>query len=126
MEIADVYLCFVCRSHHHTFVKKKTHTHKVVEADVIVHIVDVSSPSREKQESAVTGVLDEMKVSDKPRLTLWNKLDVVPEDEQEQIRVDAEERGELTVAASAKTGQGLDDFVTCLEVFMIQAATAVL
>ena len=81
-----------------------------------MHIVDVSSASREKQESAVTGVLDEMKVSDKPRLTLWNKLDVVPEEEQEQIRVDAEERGELTVAASAKTGQGLDDFVTCLEV----------
>lgn len=83
---------------------------------MIVHIVDVSSPSREKQESAVTGVLDEMKVSDKPRLTLWNKLDLLPEEEQRQVRVDAEERGELTVAASAKTSQGLDDFVTCLEV----------
>lgn len=83
---------------------------------MIVHIVDVSSPSREKQESAVSGVLDEMKVSDKPRLTLWNKLDMLPEEEQEQVRVDAEDREELTVAASAKTGQGLDDFVTCLEV----------
>ncbi|CAM9236692.1 unnamed protein product, partial [Hapterophycus canaliculatus] len=88
---------------------------QVVEADVIVHIVDVSSPSREKQESAVTHVLDDMKVSDKPRLTLWNKLDLLPEEEQEQIRVNAEERGELTVTASAKTGQGLDDFVACLE-----------
>ncbi|CAM9854728.1 unnamed protein product [Scytosiphon promiscuus] len=88
---------------------------EVVEADVIVHIVDVSSPSREKQESAVTHVLDDMKVSEKPRLTLWNKLDLLPEEEQEQIRVNAEERGELTVTASAKTGLGLDDFVTCLE-----------
>lgn len=57
-------------------------TMQVVEADVIVHIVDVSSPSREKQESAVTHVLDDMKVSDKPRLTLWNKLDLLPEEEQ--------------------------------------------
>ncbi|CAM9485500.1 unnamed protein product [Ectocarpus fasciculatus] len=89
---------------------------EVVEADVIVHIVDVSSPSREKQESAVTGVLGEMKASDKPRLTMWNKLDLLPEEEQEQIRVDAEEREELTVTASAMTGEGLDDFVTCLEV----------
>ncbi|CAN0433382.1 unnamed protein product [Scytosiphon promiscuus] len=55
---------------------------QVVEADVIVHIVDVSSPSREKQESAVTHVLDDMKVSEKPRLTLWNKLDLLPEEEQ--------------------------------------------
>lgn len=55
---------------------------QVVEADVIVHIVDVSSPSREKQESAVTNVLDDMKVSDKPRLTMWNKLDLLPEEEQ--------------------------------------------
>lgn len=30
--------------------------------------------------------------------------------------VAAEERDELTVAASAKTGEGLDSFVTCLEV----------
>ncbi|CAN0132583.1 unnamed protein product [Ectocarpus sp. 12 AP-2014] len=88
---------------------------EVMEADVIVHIVDVSSPSREKQESAVTGVLGEMKASDKPRLTMWNKLDLLPEEEQEQVRVDAEERDELTVAASAMTGEGLDDFVTCLE-----------
>lgn len=36
--------------------------------------------------------------------------------QQEQVRVDAEEREELTVAASAMTGEGLDDFVTCLEV----------
>lgn len=55
---------------------------QVVEADVIVHVVDVSSPSREKQESAVSGVLGEMGVDDKPRLTLWNKLDLLPEEDQ--------------------------------------------
>lgn len=49
---------------------------------MVVHIVDVSSPSREKQETAVTGVLEEMGVIDKPRLTLWNKLDMLPEEEQ--------------------------------------------
>ena len=47
-----------------------------------MHIVDVSSPSREKQESAVTHVLQEMGVADKPRVTLWNKLDLLPEEEQ--------------------------------------------
>lgn len=30
-----------------------------------------------------------------------------------------EERDELTVAASAKTGEGLNDFVTCLEVTIV-------
>ncbi|CAM9953752.1 unnamed protein product [Ascophyllum nodosum] len=88
---------------------------RVVEADVIVHIVDVSSPSREKQESAVTHVLQEMGVADKPRVTLWNKLDLLPEEEQERVMVGAGDRKGLTVSASAKTGQGLDDFITCLE-----------
>lgn len=67
---------------------------QVVEADVIVHIVDVSSPSREKQENAVTGVLGEMGVMNKPRLTLWNKLDLLPEEEQ----VRAHARGRLGLA----------------------------
>lgn len=55
---------------------------QVVEADVIVHIVDASSSSREKQESAVVHVLSEMGVVDKPRITLWNKLDLLPEEER--------------------------------------------
>lgn len=58
---------------------------KVVEADVIVHIVDVSSESRGKQESAVTGVLREMGVANKPRMVVWNKLDLIQE--QEWVRV---------------------------------------
>ena len=37
-------------------------------------------------------------------------------DGQEQVMNIAEERAELTVSASAKTGEGLDSFVTCLEV----------
>lgn len=55
---------------------------KLVEADVIVHIVDVSSESRSKQESAVMGVLREMGVDDKPRLVMWNKLDLLPGEAQ--------------------------------------------
>lgn len=53
-----------------------------MEADVIVHVVDASSPSRSKQEAAVTLVLGEMGILDKPRVTMWNKVDLLPPEEQ--------------------------------------------
>lgn len=64
---------------------------------MIVHIVDVSSPSREKQENAVTGVLGEMGVLNKPRLTLWNKLDLLPEEEQVRLASFFRERGPFCI-----------------------------
>ncbi|CAM9561768.1 unnamed protein product, partial [Discosporangium mesarthrocarpum] len=88
---------------------------EVAEADVVVHVLDVSSPSWKKQESAVLTVLEEMGVADKPRVTMWNKIDLLQEDEQLRIYEEATEDHALTVAASAKTGMGMDAFVGVLE-----------
>lgn len=53
---------------------------EVEEADVLVHVVDGSSPNAEKHIESVMGILKDMHVEDKPVLTIFNKRDVV-EDE---------------------------------------------
>lgn len=50
---------------------------EVIEADVLIHVVDASSPYMEEQISAVYAVLGELKVATKSILTVFNKIDKV-------------------------------------------------
>ncbi|CAM9699904.1 unnamed protein product, partial [Phaeothamnion confervicola] len=94
---------------------------EVMEADIIVHVCDASSPSWRKQSASVLRVLGEIDeaagggVLDKPLVTLWNKLDLLPEADQEQLQIEAAAGHLLTAAGSARTGAGLDDLVATLE-----------
>ena len=92
---------------------------EVREADVIVHVCDVANTAWPKQHRAVLQVLDELGALEGnkvPIVTLWNKLDLVPENERNDIRLDAATTDELTVAASAATGEGMSDFIAKLEI----------
>ncbi|GAX24620.1 GTPase [Fistulifera solaris] len=92
---------------------------EVKEADVLIHVIDVSNPSWEKQELAVLSVLKEMKVDDKPIVRVLNKIDLLEPDDAEYLKYDAA-TSENTVAVSAKTGEGLQDFVAVVEDAMSQ------
>jgi GTP-binding protein HflX len=48
---------------------------EVVEADLLVHVVDVSHPKADEQIAAVNAVLDEIKAREKPTLMVFNKTD---------------------------------------------------
>lgn len=91
---------------------------EVKEADVIVHVCDVSNSAWKKQHKAVMQVLNELGALDDdavPVVTLWNKLDLIPQAERSQIQTAAESVSELTVAASAATGEGMGSFIETLE-----------
>ncbi|MBU1230651.1 MAG: GTPase HflX [Proteobacteria bacterium] len=51
-------------------------------ADVLVHVADASHPEVEEQIEAVEGILNEMELSDTPRLLALNKWELLSEDEQ--------------------------------------------
>jgi len=75
-------------------------------ADFIVHVVDGSEPRAVRQGSieAVDSVLEELGAGDKPRLLVYNKLDLLDSDARSELLVgDAEALG-----VSAETGEGLD------------------
>jgi GTPase len=88
---------------------------EVKQADVLVHVIDVSNPVWEKQEVAVKKVLAEIGLSDKPIVRVLNKVDLLPQEEAEYIKYEAAGLDDLTVAVSALHGAGMHDFVSCIE-----------
>ncbi len=80
---------------------------EVQEADVVLHVRDVANPDSDAQARDVETVLSELGVTldaGKTVVEVWNKIDLVPEDEREIVegharRVDA-------AAVSAVTGEG--------------------
>jgi len=78
---------------------------EVVEADLILHVVDVSDPERMEKEETVLGVLDEIGAADHARFTVYNKLDLLgPNDPLPLMK-----SNEFVV--SAVTGEGLEGLV---------------
>ena len=48
---------------------------EVVQADLLLHVVDISHPQAEEQIAAVNTVLAEIGAADKPTLMVFNKID---------------------------------------------------
>lgn len=73
-------------------------------ADIIIHVVDASSPQMDTQMYVVYDTLRQLQVSDKPIITLFNKQDKVMSPVKcKDIQAD------YSIMTSAKTGEGLDE-----------------
>ena len=79
-------------------------------ADMIIHVVDASNPQWEKQMQIVYQTLEQLGVSGKKRITLFNKQDKVTE--RELFR---DLRADRALKVSVKTGEGMEDFLETLE-----------
>jgi len=78
-------------------------------ADFLVHVVDASAPDPEGQIDAVHVVLDEIDARGVTELLVFNKADLAPEVAAELV---AEHEG--SVAISAATGDGIEQFLVVL------------
>ena len=77
---------------------------EVQEAELLLHVVDVSHPHAELQQAAVETVLGELGLAGRPTILVYNKIDRLGR------RPDFPwGPGSGRVATSAKTGDGLDD-----------------
>jgi len=76
---------------------------EVVQADLLLHVVDVSHPLAEEQILAVNAVLTEIGAVGKPTLMVFNKVDRLAEGVQAGLR----EHFPNSVAISARTGEGM-------------------
>ena len=77
---------------------------EVVQADLLLHVVDVSHPQAEEQIAAVNAVLAEIGAGEKTTLMVFNKMDL-PHDQGALNRL--QERHPHAVAISAVTGEGI-------------------
>ena len=87
---------------------------EISEADVLVHVVDLTHPNAEEQAATVRKVLGELKVGDKPTVIALNKVDALGGDVPTDIR-EALELPEAYVPVSAVTGQGIDELLSRVE-----------
>jgi GTP-binding protein HflX len=76
---------------------------EVVQADLLIHVVDASHPQAAEQMDAVNTVLMELGAAEKPVLTVFNKIDQLAGGVPPLLR----EKYPHAVAISAKTGAGI-------------------
>src|SRR5687768_9984100 len=87
---------------------------ETVRADLILHVVDACEgyESRAEAMEAVDSVLEEIGVGDKPRLLVYNKIDLLEEGDRRDLLV-----GETdSIAISAETGEGIEDLRERIEI----------
>ncbi|MGK2952431.1 MAG: GTPase HflX [Thiobacillus sp.] len=96
---------FITRLPHDLVAAFRATLEATAEADLLLHVIDSSSPGRERQIEAVEKVLGEIGADAVPQLRVYNKLDltgVAP-------GVGRDEYGKLhSVYVSARTGAGLE------------------
>ena len=67
---------FIRKLPHHLIESFKSTLDEVREADVLIHVVDISHPKYEEQMNTVNKTLQELNAFDKPILTVFNKTDL--------------------------------------------------
>jgi GTPase len=70
---------FIRKLPHHLVESFKSTLDEVREADILLHVVDISHPAYEEQIGVVNKTLQELKVFDKPIITIFNKMDLYEE-----------------------------------------------
>jgi GTP-binding protein HflX len=67
---------FIRKLPHHLVESFKSTLDEVREADILLHVVDISHPKYEDQLGVVSKTLQELKAFDKPIITIFNKMDL--------------------------------------------------
>ena len=97
---------FIRKLPHQLVESFKATLEEVVEADLLLHVVDVSSESAADQIASVNEVLKEIDADDKPTLMVFNKLDQLFECNGKPHWL---KEYPHAVSVSAKTGEGLEE-----------------
>jgi GTP-binding protein HflX len=75
------------------------------DADLLIHVLDVSNAESGDQEQTTERILDRLELDQKPRLTVLNKADLLADGAPKNFR------GNDSVFLSAATGVGIRDLL---------------
>ena len=101
---------FIRKLPHHLIDAFRSTLEEARYADIILHVVDASSPQMDQQMYVVYDTLKNLGVTNKKIITLFNKQDKVTEAEAPK-----DLKAEKTVRISAKWGEGLEEVKQILE-----------
>lgn len=90
---------------------------EISEADLLLHILDITHPNAQEQAQAVETTLKDLGVAEKPTLTVLNKVDQMPGVDAAEVELLAGELGlpEDYIAISATHGWGLNTLCSQIE-----------
>ena len=108
---------FINRLPHHLFASFRATLEEAVEADLLLHVVDLSFSNYESQMRTVEKVLRDLKLEDRPTVTVFNKIDQIHE-EAEQTIIEAYNERENSVAISAAKNIGIEKLCAKITEFM--------
>ncbi len=85
---------------------------EINEADLLLHIVDITHPSAQSQWQSVQETLSILKANNIPTITVLNKIDKLPDPE---LAKEITKVYQDAVAISAKSGTGVEDLLKLIE-----------
>lgn len=101
---------FIRKLPHHLIEAFRSTLEEAKYADIIIHVVDASNPQWEKQIQVVYETLQNLGVSGKKIITLFNK-----QDKAEQTECQKDSSADKVLKISAKNGTGLEELKEALE-----------
>ncbi|MDE0316472.1 MAG: GTPase HflX [Candidatus Poribacteria bacterium] len=102
---------FIKKLPHQLVAAFKATLEEVTEADLLLHVVDISHPEAEAQIAAVDTVLQELDASDIPMVMVFNKIDQLEKEDQLHI---LKARYPEAISISAQRGDGIETLTETL------------
>ena len=94
---------------------------EVLEADLILHVRDISHPDSAEQAADVQDILTSLGTRpDVPMIEVWNKLDLLPAAEVALLKEPAQRR-KTCIPVSALSGAGIEDLRTAITAALADA-----
>lgn len=99
---------FVRKLPHQLVASFRATLEEVLEADVLLHVIDISDPLWEEHRAVVVEVLSELGANHKPVINVFNKSDLLPDQDLEAVRERVSNLIPDAVFASAESDGGLE------------------
>ncbi|MCR1972795.1 GTPase HflX [Clostridium sporogenes] len=104
---------FVRKLPHELVEAFKSTLEEVIYSDLLLHVIDISSDTAEKQIDAVDNVLEELGTENKPIILVFNKIDKVSMERLNYFR--DKFKDEKVIEISARLGINLEDLLKLIE-----------
>jgi GTP-binding protein HflX len=77
---------FIRKLPHHLIASFRSTLEEAREADLLLHVMDVSHPDLEEHRLVVKEVLEELELDDRPQVLVFNKVDRITHEEERALR----------------------------------------
>ena len=106
---------FINKLPHHLIDAFRSTLEEAKYADILIHVVDASDSNADLHMEVVYETLRELEITGKPILTVFNKIDMLMED-----TILRDERADLSVRTSLKTGEGMAALLEKISELLLQ------